>query len=260
MSKPTGAAVAARAVALATGPTIGYDELDCQAFIEQCVKDCGGRMAYAGSNDMARNAIVWMGTIANAKAEGKLVPGAGLMIHEDDESGLPAKYKGDGLGDFSHVGLYVGKNALEDVDKKGKRRKCDVVHSSSSMGRVAGSTLANGWTHLVLFKDMDYGMDATGLTLGAEAEAILNDETAQTGKVLNNEGELVDAPEQSYVLVTSANGGDVRIRERPERGAITKYSAPVGTRLLVMGEKNGYLRVMYKGKARWIDKKFTVQE
>lgn len=106
-----------------------YDEMDCQAFVEHCVKQAGGEMNYRGSNDMARHAV-WMGTLENAKAAGKLVPGAGMLIHEDTEANLPAQYRGDGLGDFSHVGLYVGENALTDTDKNGKSRSCDVVHSS----------------------------------------------------------------------------------------------------------------------------------
>jgi len=155
MSKPTGAAVAARAIkAVDEGHT--YQKMDCQAFIEYCVQQCGGQMAYAGSNDMYRNAQVYLATIANAKAEGKLVPGAGLLIVEEVSSKTPAKYRGDGLGDATHVGFYVGENALTDVDKNGKSRVCNVVHSGQTMGRVAGSTLKNGWTHVVLFREIDY--------------------------------------------------------------------------------------------------------
>ena len=139
---------AAAAVALAQSYH-SYQEMDCQALIEQAVRNVGGQMDYRGSNDMARNAA-WLGTLENARAEGKLAPGALLFIHEDDESGLPARYQGDGFGDFSHVGMYVGENALTDTDKNGQRRECDVVHSSQSMGRVCGSTLqkyalANNW-------------------------------------------------------------------------------------------------------------------
>ena len=146
--RPTGKMAAAAAVALAQSYH-SYQEMDCQALIEQAVRNVGGQMDYRGSNDMARNAA-WLGTLENARAEGKLVPGALLFIHEDDESGLPARYQGDGFGDFSHVGMYVGENALTDTDKNGQRRECDVVHSSQSMGRVCGSTLQNGWTHVGL--------------------------------------------------------------------------------------------------------------
>ncbi len=162
MAKPTGAAVAARAAAaVAEGHT--YAEMDCQAFIEYCVAACGGQMAYAGSNDMARNAVTGLWPLAEARAAGRLVPGAGLFIREAD-GGEPARYRADGLGNFSHVGLYAGANALTDTDKNGKRRTCDAVHSSATMGRVAGSTLHNGWTHAGWFKAIDYGAQAGAAT------------------------------------------------------------------------------------------------
>ena len=108
--RPTGKMAAAAAVALAQSYH-SYQEMDCQALIEQAVRNVGGQMDYRGSNDMARSAA-WLGTLENARAEGKLAPGALLFIHEDDESGLPARYQGDGFGDFSHVGMYVGDHKM----------------------------------------------------------------------------------------------------------------------------------------------------
>ena len=156
--KPTANQVA-QAATLAAHVGYTYDELDCQAFVEHCVRQAGGRMDYLGTNDMARRAA-WLGTLDEARAQGRLVPGAGLLIREATEANLPARYAGDGLGDFSHVGLYVGENALTDTDKNGRRRACDVVHSSATMGRVAGSTLQNGWTHALWFSEIDYAVTA----------------------------------------------------------------------------------------------------
>lgn len=156
--KPTGESVAAAAVqAVSVGYT--YDEMDCQAFVEHCARQAGGAMDYLGTNDMARRAA-WLGTLDEARAQGRLVPGAGVLIREETEENLPVRYAGDGLGDFSHVGLYVGENALTDTDKNGRRRACDVVHSSATMGRVAGSTLQNGWTHALWFSEIDYAVTA----------------------------------------------------------------------------------------------------
>ena len=163
--KPTANQVA-RAATLAAHVGYTYDELDCQAFVEHCVRQAGGRMDYLGTNDMARRAA-WLGTLDEARAQGRLVPGAGLLIREATEANLPARYAGDGLGDFSHVGLYVGENALTDTDKNGRRRACDAVHSSATMGRVAGSTLQNGWTHALWFSEIDYAVTA-GAGAGAD--------------------------------------------------------------------------------------------
>lgn len=174
--KPTANQVA-RAATLAAHVGYTYDELDCQAFVEHCVRQAGGRMDYLGTNDMARRAA-WLGTLDEARAQGRLVPGAGLLIREATEANLPARYAGDGLGDFSHVGLYVGENALTDTDKNGRRRACDVVHSSATMGRVAGSTLQNGWTHALWFSEIDYAVTAGA---GAGADGANADGTGGTG-------------------------------------------------------------------------------
>lgn len=171
--KPTANQVA-RAATLAAHVGYTYDELDCQAFVEHCVRQAGGRMDYLGTNDMARRAA-WLGTLDEARAQGRLVPGAGLLIREATEANLPARYTGDGLGDFSHVGLYVGENALTDTDKNGRRRACDVVHSSATMGRVAGSTLQNGWTHALWFSEIDYAVTAGAGAGGTSTSAGISD-------------------------------------------------------------------------------------
>lgn len=158
----------ARAAVQAVGVGYTYDEMDCQAFIEHCARQAGGAMDYLGTNDMARRAA-WLGTLSQAQAEGRLVPGAGLLIREETEENLPARYASGGLGDFSHAGLYVGPDALTDTDKTGRMRSCDAVHSSATMGRVAGSTLQNGWTHVLWFPEIDYG--ASGGTGNAAAGA-----------------------------------------------------------------------------------------
>lgn len=180
--KPTGNQVA-RAATLAAHVGYTYDELDCQAFVEHCVRQAGGRMDYLGTNDMARRAA-WLGTLDEARAQGRLVPGAGLLIREATEANLPARYAGDGLGDFSHVGLYVGENALTDTDKNGRRRACDAVHSSAAMGRVAGSTLQNGWTHALWFSEIDYAVTAGAGVGGTSAGA----GTSGTGTGTNTGG------------------------------------------------------------------------
>ena len=194
MGKPTGSQLAQKGIELATGRRIPYSELDCQAFIENIFSKCGYKMNYAGSNDMFRNACVWVGTISEAKKLGYLVPGSALFIVEHDGR-EPAKYKKDGIGNVSHVGMYVGENALTDIDKYGKSRKCNVVHSSSSMGRVAGSTLANAWTHVGLWIAANFGMGESGD--GDMSE-------------VNGEGSLL----AEYAFVVTDNGKDVNFRTK----------------------------------------------
>ena len=151
MGKPTGEAVVQAAIRLVDR---SYDEMDCQGMIEEAVRKAGGSMSYSGSNAMAR-AVSGLTTLKEAKKAG-LRPGMALFIHEDGGD-YPTKYHADGLGNFSHVGLYAGEDALIDTDKYGKPRSCNVVHSSATMGRVAGSTLQNGWTHAGYFREIEYG-------------------------------------------------------------------------------------------------------
>ena len=234
--KPTANQVAQAAMAAAhVGYT--YEEMDCQAFVEHCVHQAGGAMDYLGTNDMARRAA-WLGTLSDARAQGRLVPGAGVLIREETEENLPARYAGDGLGDFSHVGLYVGEDALTDVDKNGNARSCDVVHSSATMRRVAGSTLANGWTHVMWFQEIDYGNDA-GLGM---------DQGADSGDVANGGMDMSDeltagTPAQSaerYAVVVSPDGGPVKLRKSASAEETLYWLVNAGARVQVERERDGW--------------------
>lgn len=155
--RPTGQSVVQKALALLGHP---YAEMDCIALVRRAITAAGGDAPPKGVNTLMRSASIrWWGTLDNARAQGKLVPGAALLIHQED-GGEPERYRGDGMGNFSHIGLYAGENALADTDAKGRRRACDVIHSSQSLGRVAGSTLQNGWTHAAWLNEIDYGPSA----------------------------------------------------------------------------------------------------
>ena len=277
--KPTANQVA-RAATLAAHVGYTYDELDCQAFVEHCVRQAGGRMDYLGTNDMARRAA-WLGTLDEARAQGRLVPGAGLLIRESTEANLPARYAGDGLGDFSHVGLYVGENALTDTDKNGRRRACDVVHSSATMGRVAGSTLQNGWTHALWFSEIDYavtagagagadGANADGTGAGASTETSAGTSGAGTGAVTSGTnagnagagisgtgtntggtntsgtgttpvpGLTAGAVPAAYATVTSPDGGPVKLRKSASRGESLYWLVGAGARVRVERTRDGW--------------------
>lgn len=227
----------AAAAVQAVGVGYTYDEMDCQAFVEHCVKQAGGQMDYRGSNDMARNAA-WLGTLAQAQAQGRLVPGAGVLIREETEANLPARYAGDGLGDFSHVGLYVGPDALTDTDKNGNARSCDVVHSNGTMGRVAGSTLANGWTHVMWFTEIDYGNEAgLGVEQGADSSDV-----ADGGMDMSDEltaGTPVTTLKR-YAVVVSPDGGPVKLRKSASKDESLYWHVNPGARVQVERERDGW--------------------
>lgn len=237
--KPTANQVAQAAMAAAhVGYT--YEEMDCQAFIEHCVRQAGGSMDYRGSNDMARGAA-WLGTLSQARAQGRLVPGAGVLIREETEENLPARYAGDGLGDFSHVGLYVGEGALCDTDKNGNARSCDVVHSSATMGRVAGSTLQNGWTHVMWFSEIDYGNDAgLGVDQGADSGDVAD------GGIDISDGLTAGVHATStkhYAVVVTSDGGPVKLRKSASQQEPMYWLVNHAARVLVERERDGWALV-----------------
>lgn len=133
MSKITGDKLAQAAMnALDMG--ISYQQEDCQAFVKNSFKRAGGDMGrYAGSNDMARNAMSKLYLLPTAMKENLMQPGWLLYMIEP---GHNTKYD-DEMGDATHVGIYTGIPGKE------------IVHSSKSKGGVIASTFHKGhlWTH-----------------------------------------------------------------------------------------------------------------
>lgn len=247
----------ARAAVQAVGVGYTYDEMDCQAFIEHCARQAGGAMDYLGTNDMARRAA-WLGTLSQAQAEGRLVPGAGLLIREETEANLPARYASGGLGDFSHAGLYVGPDALTDTDKTGRMRSCDAVHSSATRGRVAGSTLQNGWTHVLWFPEIDYGASGGTGNAAAGAGTTVTGTTGTTGAPGTGAGAGpttggtpgagatgapgITTPTSTltagtvptvYATVVSPDGGPVKLRKSASAEETLYWLVGAGARVLV---------------------------
>ena len=126
-----------------------YSTMDCQAFVEHCMKDVGVSRNLPGSNAWYR-AMTWTGTPEECKARfGSIPDGAFLFILEQDGK-EPAKYRRDGIGNASHIGIKTGKGQ-------------GAIHSSSSRGCVCESvfndrTVRNGgWNRVGLWDAFDYG-------------------------------------------------------------------------------------------------------
>ena len=134
---------------------ISYKVMDCQAFIEACLKEIGVKKDLAGSNAWYR-AMGWVGSPEEcARVFGRIPDGAFLFIWKDDGGEVKRGYK-DGLGNASHIGIYTGS--------RGK----GAVHSSESNGMVCesvfkGRTIKGGWNRVGLWLDMlDYGITDSG--------------------------------------------------------------------------------------------------
>lgn len=125
-----------------TGVPIPYSQMDCIQFVQAVWRDIDSvsstdRLVPSGStlgtNTLWRLNISpypsytfnttspdsqnptpvlwWKGTISECEAEfGEIPPGA-LLFHqigEDDNPPIPSQYRGDGIGNFAHVGIYCG--------------------------------------------------------------------------------------------------------------------------------------------------------
>lgn len=98
-----------------------YDDCDCQAFCELVLKDIGVRDAagkpynWKGSNDMARNAVSWIGTKEECIAKfGEIPVGTWAFIWENKTGKEKDRGYYDGKGNYSHIGIFVGGNVVRD--------------------------------------------------------------------------------------------------------------------------------------------------
>lgn len=121
--RTTGQDMAEQAV---TGGYVGqpYSKWDCQAFVEQVLKDLGVRKPdgniynWRGSNSMFRNHIRWRGTIEECKQKFGCIPQGAFMFLVKNDGGEEERGYHDDLGNASHVGLYVGTSPLPVMDSQ----------------------------------------------------------------------------------------------------------------------------------------------
>lgn len=118
---------------------IAYSVLDCQAFVEKVLKDCGVSKNWRGSNDMWRNAVYDARTI-----DGDIKPGEWVFTIKHDGKEDKARYK-DGVN-AAHVGIYIG----------GGR----VIHSTTG-GVQWDSFTSPRWTHCAKANCIDYEEEMT---------------------------------------------------------------------------------------------------
>jgi hypothetical protein len=241
MNKATAARVALVATAWAkVTPRIPYvangstrKGADCQGLVEGCIKEAGGKADYAGSNAMFRACNragnVW--TLAQAQKLGKLKPGALVFILEQDGK-EPQQYKADGLGDASHVGVYVGQSdAIWSVD------------ASASAGRVRTRTKRDApsvWTHVGYLPEIEYG-------IAAKPEDMPIDEG-----LLTQPDEKSAGPYSAVVLESGA--GRVRVRKTP--GGEYNGHISTGQVVRVVEEVPDWNKIQWKTGTYWMMAKY----
>lgn len=230
-----------------------YSKLDCQAFVEACMRDAGDGKNLAGSNAWYRECIRtgWVGTPEECRNRFGCIPKGAFLFILKASGNEPERYKGDGIGNASHIGLYTD----ETGDEMTAQAMADgvfgayrydygngAIHSSSSRGcvctsRFAGKTINGGWNRVGLWRHIDYGENVNGILNGEDGG----------GKV---------EPYKAGVV-----GGALNLREEPATSAKRIAQIPDGTVLTVTEENGtGWAKVEYDGYTGWVMMKYLVSD
>lgn len=103
---------------------IPYSKLDCQAFVERVLDDCGIRKNWAGSNDMWRHALTWKGTPEECIAQFGEVPRGAWLFTLKYDGGEKKRGYNDTEGNAAHVGIYTGLGAGAMHSSTGGVQEC----------------------------------------------------------------------------------------------------------------------------------------
>jgi len=207
-----------------------YKKLDCQAFVEKCLQDCGLEMNLKGSNAWYRK-MDWVGTPEECRQRFGSIPDGALLFIWDDKGGEVARGYNDGLGNASHMGIvtHTGQGA---------------IHSSATRDCVAESkfadkTIANGgWNRIGLSKLFDYGPEINALLSGEQ----------------QNEVVLI----MQYGVVNTPDGNPVKLR--PTKSTSKPYLAkiPNGTQLLISDSDGQWCETSWDGRTGYVMQAYVV--
>lgn len=232
---------------------VPYSKLDCQAFVEKCMKDAGISENLPGSNAWYRK-MTWVGTPDECKKKFGEIPHGAFLYILKPSGGEPEKYKPDGIGNASHIGIYTGMSGAEmcDIaigDGNGDADRYNhgngAIHSSSSRGCVCTSTFAGkaingGWNRIGLWDRISYGDKVDGLLTGKETP----------GNGIHEGGDGMTA------TVYAPSGSTVNLRSKPKADAALVSRIPVGTQVTIesesgewsyihCGNQSGYMMTKY---------------
>lgn len=245
-----------------------YSEMDCQAFPERALSDCGMDINLAGSNTWIRE-VMKNGAVMTPEEcvwqLGKVPPGAFLFIVEDDGK-EPEKYRGDGIGNASHMGICTDETAdemmaycLARIGSAAERKKFiekvshgnGAIHSSSSRGCVctskfAGKTIPNGgWNRVGLWNKIAYDYTGGGGTDPApEPEPAPKPEPQQKMATVGN--------------VPAGNRQDVNLRTKASTLSKPIDRVPCGAQVVLLELGDKWSKVKWKGYTGWMMTKYLL--
>lgn len=218
-----------------------YKEMDCQAFVERCLKDIGIDENLTGSNAWYRT-MTWTGTPEECiKSFGEIPRGAFLFILKQDGK-EPGKYRADGIGNASHIGLFMGMKGADVValareagvkDPEKYNKGDGAINSSMTHGAVCtskfyGKSISGGWNRVGLWDKLSYDIKIPG-------------------------GE-----KKMQATVWALSGATVNIREKASRSAALVDQARIGEKVEVESQEGEWSRVLYKGKEGYMMSQFLI--
>lgn len=228
--------------------------MDCQGLCEYLLIRCGiprKECNLAGSNAHYR-ACVWTGTPEACRQRfGRIPAGAWLFIVKSDGR-EPEKYQGDGVGNASHMGVYLGA-------------RDGALHASASRGRVDvgdfnGTSGSGGWNRVGLCRWVDYGLtgdvaleDALGTGSQPDAGDSPEQATGQTGE---------SRVFSDWAQVSTPDGNPVKLRYKPSRKSNLYWKVPNGAAVLVEGlldaEGTTWARARYGSRRGYMMSEFLI--
>lgn len=279
-----------------------YSSMDCQAFVEKCMADVGLRMDLGGSNSWFRECIKhgWTGTPEECvRRFGGVPKGALLFILEPVSASTPGKFRSDGIGDATHMGIATGRGD-------------GAIHSSSSRGCVCTSKFKNktipngGWNRVGLYDRFDYGNPFTWL-LDHDAGAAPSDPGASSASIAETAVPDIptsvpatgaaapaktasapatgtaapakpSAPAVSFrdgtspqtspgkenismkAYVTAQSGSQVKLRQKPSTDCPIWWNIPVGSELQILDRRQSWSKCVCGGLTGWMMNDFIRME
>lgn len=215
-----------------------YDVMDCQKFVEWCLKQCGCDKDLAGSNAWYRE-VLKNGRVLTpeecVRELGCVPQGAFLFIHAYDGGEKKRGYH-DGLGNASHIGICTLPNGE------------GAIASSASRGCVAESTfkqrsINGGWNMVGLWNQVcyDYGGGS-----------------AHPDPIPAPDPEPL--PEPDIATVWADNGKPVRIRKKKSTMSTRLAEVPCGDAVQVLDFEEDWSLVVWQGIRGYMMSKYLVFE
>lgn len=209
-----------------------YEKEDCiRAVVVNLIRNCkgGDRLYRCGgctelwnsiNNSSKYRYITERLTIDEAKRDGLLIGDLPVIYDESSRKCEHIAYYMGGIGGY------------------------ECIHSSASKGCVCGTTLKNGFTHILRHR-LIVGVPAS--SVGSEPETIEETE------------ESTMAQYTGYGIVTT-DGGNLNIRSSASTRSVIIDRIPNGERVKILADKGGWYRVSYANSVGYVSAEYITLE